>query len=109
MFDNFDNFAKNTAVIFDDGSELTYAELQARINEISSSYPTDGWMLGYYTNLISEEIAKSSNTKRESIKNQENIVSEFSDRFDNDDPIFFIKIKNRLKKSRTSDQFLVRI
>lgn len=82
---------------------------QAKICEIGCRYPINGWMLSYYSNLVAKEFVHSVDKDWEAIPNQENFISEFSSRFDKEEPIFFIHNKEKgteihyLKKELAKD------
>tara|TARA_R110002073_G_scaffold8207_3_gene45784 strand:+ start:65898 stop:67157 length:1260 start_codon:yes stop_codon:yes gene_type:complete len=68
---------------------------QAKICEIGCRYPINGWMLSYFFNLTTKEFVSSVDKNWEAIPNQENFISEFSSRYDKEEPIFFIHNKEK--------------
>ena len=63
------------------------------IYEISCKLPINGWMLSTYINQAVDNLAKTTNKAWSAIPKQNDFISEFSNRFDSDDTLFFIHKK----------------
>jgi len=67
---------------------------QPKINQVHSSSPIEGWLTSHYLNSSIYKLSNTSNQKWRSVACDQNIISDISNRYDCDDPIFFITTGN---------------